>query len=339
MVMSNHILDSIKDSNVLVTGGCGFIGSEVTKQLSQIGANVTVIDNFSSGKRKYVENFSNVKIQEGDLGDETTISSLVKEKDYIINLAALPFIPDSFHYPKEFFDINVNSTINLALIAAKQKSLRRLVHISSSEVYGSARYVPMDENHPTTPQSTYAVSKLAGERVVYTMSKEHNIPAVIIRPFNSFGPNITQPYIIPEIISQLLKNQTKLKLGNIQSSRDLTFVSDTANAIILALVTEGVIGETINVGSGRAFTVSELVENISSLMGIDDVTIDIDSSRFRPHDVDKLVCDSDRAESLLNWSPKTSVTEGLKTTINWVKENGIEFLRPFKGWTSTYRSN
>ena len=276
MVMSNHILDSIKDSNVLVTGGCGFIGSEVTKQLSQIGANVTVIDNFSSGKRKYVEKFSNVKIQEGDLGDETTISSLVKEKDYIINLAALPFIPDSFHYPKEFFDVNVNSTINLALIASKQKSLKRLVHISSSEVYGSARYVPMDENHPTTPQSTYAVSKLAGERVVYTMSKEHQIPAVIIRPFNSFGPNITQPYIIPEIISQLLRDQTKLKLGNIQSSRDLTFVSDTANAIILALVTEGVIGETINVGSGRAFTVSELVENISSLMGINDVTIDID---------------------------------------------------------------
>ena len=290
MVMSNHILDSIKDSNVLVTGGCGFIGSEVTTQLSQIGANVTVIDNFSSGKRKYVEKFSNVKIQEGDLGDETTISSLVKEKDYIINLAALPFIPDSFHYPKEFFDVNVNSTINLALIASKQKSLKRLVHISSSEVYGSARYVPMDENHPTTPQSTYAVSKLAGERVVYTMSKEHQIPAVIIRPFNSFGPNITQPYIIPEIISQLLRDQTKLKLGNIQSSRDLTFVSDTANAIILALVTEGVIGETINVGSGRAFTVSELVENISSLMGINDVTIDIDSSRFRPHDVDKLVC-------------------------------------------------
>ena len=217
--------------------------------------------------------------------------------------------------------------------------MKRLVHISSSEVYGSARYVPMDENHPTTPQSTYAVSKLAGERVVYTMSKEHQIPAVIIRPFNSFGPNITQPYIIPEIISQLLRDQTKLKLGNIQSSRDLTFVSDTANAIILALVTEGVIGETINVGSGRAFTVSELVENISSLMGINDVTIDIDSSRFRPHDVDKLVCNSDRAERLLNWSPKISVTEGLKTTINWVKENGIEFLRPFKGWTSTYRSN
>ena len=121
------------------------------------------------------------------MGNETTMNSLVKEKDYIINLAALPFIPDSFHYPKEFFDVNVNSTINLALIASKQKSLKRLVHISSSEVYGSARYVPMDENHPTTPQSTYAVSKLAGERVVYTMSKEHQIPAVIIRPFNYFS--------------------------------------------------------------------------------------------------------------------------------------------------------
>ena len=333
------MLSDLKNREILVTGGCGFIGSEVTKQLSELGSNVTVLDNLSSGKKKYVENLSNVKICEGDLGDEQLVKSLVSKKDYVINLAALPFIPDSFHYPKEFFDVNVNSTINLGLIASKEKTIKRLVHISSSEVYGSARYAPMDENHPTTPQSTYAVSKLAGERVIHTMSKEHNIPAVIIRPFNSFGPNITQPYIIPEIISQLLKNDNKLTLGNIQSSRDLTFVSDTANAIILSLVAEGVIGETINVGSGRALTVSELVDNISTLMNKNNVSIQIDSSRFRPHDVDKLICNSDRAKSLLNWVPKISISEGLQKTIDWVKQNGITFMVPFKGWTSTYRNN
>ena len=171
------------------------------------------------------------------------------------------------------------------------------------------------------------------------MSKEHNIPVVIIRPFNSFGPNITQPYIIPEIISQLLKNDNKLTLGNIQSSRDLTFVSDTANAIILSLVSEGVIGETINVGSGRALTVSELVDNISTLMNKDNVSIQIDSSRFRPQDVDKLICNYDRAKSLLNWVPKISISEGLQKTIDWVKQNEITFMTPFKGWTSTYRNN
>ena len=181
----------------MVTGGCGFIGSEVTKQLSDLGAKITIIDNLSSGKEEYVKDISSVSLITADLNDKEKIQELVKEKDYVIDLAALPFIPDSYFYPNEFFETNVNATINLVLAVSKEKRIKRFVHISSSEIYGSARHVPMDENHPTTPQSTYAVSKLAGERVVFTMHKEHNIPAVIIRPFNSFGPNITQPYIIP----------------------------------------------------------------------------------------------------------------------------------------------
>jgi len=196
----------------------------------------------------------------------------------------------------------------------------------------------MDENHPTTPQSTYAVSKLAGERVVFTMHKEHNIPAVIIRPFNSFGPNITQPYIIPEIISQLLKNQDEITLGNINSKRDLTFVSDTARGIILALVVEGIIGETINIGSQRALSIKELAQNIANIMG-KDISINVDSTRFRPHDVDTLVCDYNKANKLLGWKPEVSINEGLEQTIEWVKKNGISFNKPFKGWTSSYRKN
>ena len=194
----------------------------------------------------------------------------------------------------------------------------------------------MDENHPTTPQSTYAVSKLAGERVVYTMHKEHNFPAVIIRPFNSFGPNITQPYIIPEIISQILKNKEEITLGNINSKRDLTFVSDTARGIILALVVEGIVGETINIGSQRALSIKELVQKISSIMK-KEVSINVDSTRFRPDDVDTLVCDYNKANKLLGWKPEISINEGLEATIEWVKENGISFNKPFKGWTSSYR--
>ena len=203
--MTNNDLLVLKNKEVLVTGGCGFIGSEIVKQLSMIGANVTIIDNLSSGKEKYVEDLSNVKLITGDLLDDHTIESVVKDKEYVINNAALPFIPDSYYIPKKFFDVNVNATISMALSAIKEKKVKRFVHISSSEIYGTARYTPMDENHQTTPQSTYAVSKLAGERVVFTMYKEHNLPAVIIRPFNSFGPNITQPYIIPEIITQIMK--------------------------------------------------------------------------------------------------------------------------------------
>ena len=327
----------LKDKQVLVTGGCGFIGSEVTKQLSNSGAIVTVLDNLSSGKEKYVDKISNVKIKIGDLGDNSLIKSLISETDYIINLAALPFIPDSYYYPKEFFDVNVTSTINLALEASKEKKIKRFIHISSSEIYGSAKYVPMDEEHPTTPQSTYAVSKLSGERVVFTIHKEHNLPAVIIRPFNSFGPNITQPYIIPEIISQIISGKNEITLGNIESKRDLTFVSDTARAILLSLTSENIIGQTINVGSQRTFSIKELVKIISDLSSRE-VKIKIDSSRFRPFDIDNLVCNYEKANRLLGWKPEISITDGLKSTIEWVKNNGISFNAPFKGWTSSYRS-
>ena len=336
--MPNGNLSELNRKELLVTGGCGFIGSEVTKQLSEIGANITIIDNLSSGKEEYIKKFPNVKLVESDLVDIESIRQVIKDKEYVIDLAALPFIPDSYYIPKKFFEVNVNATIDLALEISKNKKIKRFVHISSSEIYGSAKYVPMDENHPTTPQSTYAVSKLAAERVVFTMHKEHNIPAVVIRPFNSFGPNITQPYIIPEIISQILSGKNEITLGNLNSKRDLTFVSDTAKAILLSLTAEGVIGETINVGSQRSLSIKELVKLIANLLN-KDVTIKTDSSRFWPFDVDNLVCNYDRANRLLGWKPEIMIKEGLKTTIEWVKENGISFNTPFKGWTSSYREN
>ena len=316
--MANNELSVLKNKEILVTGGCGFIGSEIVKQLSEIGANVTIIDNLSSGKEEYIQNLSNVKLITADLLDDDAIESIVKDKEYIINNAALPFIPDSYYIPKKFFDVNVNATISLALSVIKEKKAKRFVHISSSEIYGTARYTPMDENHHTTPQSTYAVSKLAGERVVFTMYREHNLPVVIIRPFNSFGPNITQPYIIPEIITQILKGDV-VKLGNLNAKRDLTYVSDTARGIILSLVKEGVIGEVINMGSQRSYSIKDLVSLISDIMG-KKISIEIDPSRFRPYDVDTLICNYERATKLLGWKPETTVREGLEKTIEWIKK-------------------
>jgi dTDP-glucose 4,6-dehydratase len=336
--MSTNQFSTLKDKQVLLTGGCGFIGSEITKQLSNIGAKVTIIDNLSSGKEEYIKGLSNVKLIEGDLSDTELVKDVVKNKEYVIHLAALPFIPDSYYYPMEFFDVNVNSTITLALAVIKEKIVKRFVHISSSEIYGSSRYTPMDENHPTTPHSTYAVSKLAGERVVYTMHKEHDLPAVIIRPFNSFGPNITQPYVIPEIIGQLLKGNNEITLGNIHSKRDLTFVSDTARGIILSLVMDGVVGETINIGSERSVAIKDLVKMISDLLSRE-VTMKIDPSRFRPYDVDSLVCDYGRATRLLGWKPEVSIKDGLRMTIEWMKNNSTELKAPFKGWAASYRKD
>jgi dTDP-glucose 4,6-dehydratase len=320
-------LQVLEGKQVLLTGGCGFIGSEVTRQLSEIGANITIIDNLSSGKEEYVKHLPNVSLVKADLLDKSLLPELVKKKDYVIDLAALPFIPDSYYIPRKFFEVNVNATIDLATAVIKEKTAKRFVHISSSEIYGSARYVPMDENHPTIPQSTYAVSKLAGERVIFTLYKEHNLPAVIIRPFNSFGPNVTQPYIIPEIINQMLKGN-KIKLGNLNSKRDLTFVSDTARGIILSLIKEGIVGEVLNLGSQRSYSIKELVDLISEIMS-KKVEIEVDASRFRPFDVDNLVCNFDRANSLLGWKPKVSIRSGLESTINWIKENGLNINTPY----------
>ena len=325
--MTNNDLSVLKNKEILVTGGCGFIGSEIVKQLSQIGANVTIIDNLSSGKERYIQGFSNVKLITADLLDDHAIESIVKDKEYVINNAALPFIPDSYYMPKKFFDVNVNATISLALAVIKEKKAKRFVHISSSEIYGTARYTPMDENHQTTPQSTYAVSKLAGERVVFTMHKEHNLPAVIIRPFNSFGPNITQPYIIPEIIRQMEKNDV-IKLGNLNAKRDLTYVTDTARGIILSLVKEGVIGEVINIGSQRSFSIKDLVSLISEIMD-KKVSVEVDPSRFRPYDVDTLICNYERATKLLGWKPEITIKEGLEKTVEWAKKEKFDIGIPY----------
>ena len=319
--MSLANLSRLENKEVLITGGCGFIGSEIVRQLSTIGANVTIIDNLSSGKQEYIEEIPNVKLINANIVNEDAVKSIVKDKEYIINNAALPFIPDSYYVPKKFFDVNVNATINLALAAIKEKKVKRFTHISSSEIYGTAKTIPMDENHVTLPQSTYAVSKLAGERVVFTMHKEHHLPAVIIRPFNSYGPNITQPYIIPEIITQILKGD-KVKLGNINAKRDFTYVSDTARAIILSLVTDGIIGEVINVGSQRSYSIKELVNLISEIMG-KKVSIEMETSRFRPYDVDVLICNYERANRLLNWKPEISIRQGLKETIEWIKKENF----------------
>lgn len=322
----------------LVTGGAGFLGSEVVRQLASTGVKVTVFDNFSSGKVEYVKGLKNVKIMTADICDKHAVANAVKDHELVIHMAALPFIPDSYYYPDEFFKVNVMGTVAVLWESIKSKTIRRFVHVSSSEVYGTARYAPMDEDHPTLPHSTYAVSKLAADRAVFTMQKEHDFPVVIIRPFNSYGPNITQPYIVPEIVSQLLGGKDRIRLGNVESSRDLTYVSDTARGIIAALSTNSGIGETVNLGTGRAVKIKELVFIMAKILDRE-VEIEIDSTRLRPYDVDTLVCDNRRARKLLGWTPEVPLEEGLRRVFEWISKNDLSLKAPFKGWPTVYRQN
>ncbi|AFS80002.1 NAD-dependent epimerase/dehydratase [Candidatus Nitrosopumilus koreensis AR1] len=330
--MKIETIEQCKGKKILITGGAGFIGSEIVRQITNSGGKAVIYDNFSSGKRKYLKNIQNIEIIKGDIKNKKLLEKSIKKCEYVINLAALPFIPDSYNFPQQFFDVNTNGTLNVILASMKNKKMKNFVHISTSEVYGTAKKSPMDENHPTLPHSTYAVSKLAADRAVFTIHKEHNFPAVIIRPFNSFGPRITQPYIIPEIVSQFKKENKEIKLGNVESSRDFTFVRDTANGVIKALFTDKAIGETINLGSGKSYKIKEIVKIIGSILN-KNYKIKADKERIRPFDVNKLECNNNKAKKILDWKITTSFREGLEETIQWVDENEVRFGTSFKGWT------
>ena len=322
-------MTSFRDKAILITGGAGFIGSEAVNQLLNEGAKVTVFDNFSSGKKHYLpKGNKKLRIIKGDITNERAVINVTKDQEIVLHLAALPFIPDSFYYPVDFFKINTIGSMYVFWSAVKSKTVETVINVSTSEVYGSAQYTPMDENHPTSPYSTYAVSKLAADRAAFTLHKENGFPAVILRPFNTFGPRYTEPYIIPEIIGQILRGTKELNLGNVNSTRDFTFVSDTVKAMISAAKEKKAIGEIINIGSQNEIRIGDLVTKLSKIAKIK-TKIKRDESRLRPYDVNRLVCNNKKAQQLLKWKPMISVDKGLKITYDWAKNNKVIFNAPF----------
>ncbi len=316
----------LANKNVLVTGGAGFIGSTVVRELLNQHANVIVLDNFISGHPdNLIEVKDKIKLIEGDIRDERLTEFFKNDEiEYIFNLAAHPYIPECYERPREFFDVDAKAVLNL-LLCAQEAGVKRIIQYSTSEVYGTAKHVPMDEHHPVNPMSTYAVSKLAADRLCYTMFHERQVPVIILRQFNVYGPRETHPYVIPEIIKQLDKGNA-LKLGNIKASRDLTYVTDAAKGAIELMKADKAVGDVFNMGSGEEWTVEELAHTLGEIMGHKNIQIEVDKARLRPLDVERLNANYFKMHKLTDWRPTVKLKEGLQKTIDFFNENGKTWL-------------
>jgi dTDP-glucose 4,6-dehydratase len=322
------------NTRVLVTGGAGFIGSTLIRRLLALKHRVTVLDDLSTGLTENLPKSDKLKLVKGDVRDFGLISRITRNHPHVIHLAAQAFIPFSYQMPLQVAEVNAMGSINL-LKACHETKVKRLVHISSSEVYGPAQYVPMNEKHPIQPYSTYSVAKVAADLWAQTFFWEHKLPVVILRPFNTFGPRESLPYFIPEMIRQCLK-EPAIRAGNLETSRDFTYVEDTTAAMTKALETENIEGEIINIGTGKTHKMKEILMLIKKETGTEDKPAALDKNRLRPRDVEALVTDNSKARKLLGWKPETTFEEGIRKTIQWYRDNSKTWGYEKKGWNWRY---
>jgi NAD dependent epimerase/dehydratase len=319
---------------VLVTGAGGFIGSHLTERLAELGAEVRAFVRYTSrADDGFIKYFSddfkkNVNIVYGDISELETVVKAIKGVDIVFNLAALVGIPYSYIHPQEVIEANTIGTLNI-LMAARDIGIEKLVQTSTSEVYGTARYVPINEDHPKQPQSPYSASKIAADAIALSFYHSFNLPVAVARPFNTYGPRQSDRAVIPSIISQAL-TKDKLTLGSTTPTRDFTFVTDTAEGFIKVAESEKSVGREINIGSGKEISIENLIKKIVSLVGRD-VALEYDKERVRPagSEVQRLLADNTIAKELLGWSPKVSLDEGLEKTIRFIKDNP-DFYHPNK---------
>ncbi len=314
------------NKKVMVTGAGGFIASHLLERLVSAGADVTAFVRYNSKNDfGFIEILpssvrKNLKVVAGDLRDSDAVCDAVKGNDIIFHLAALIAIPYSYVHPREVVETNVMGTFNV-LNAAKRLDVSKVVHTSTSEVYGTAITVPISEDHPLQGQSPYSASKIGADKIAESFYLSFGIPVATIRPFNTYGPRQSARAVIPAIISQALKANV-IKLGSLTPKRDLNYVSDTVEGFIKVAESKTSLGEVINIGSGREITIGELAGKIIDILG-KDIKIVADKSRIRPKksEVGRLLADNRKAKKLLGWTPKVSLEEGLKKTIEWIKDN------------------
>lgn len=311
---------------VLVTGAAGFIGSHLTEALARAGADVTAMIRYSSSPAwGSLEHLSpdlknSINVVAGNIEDPEFVTQTVRDQEIVFHLAALIAIPYSYVAPRSYVRTNIEGTLNV-VEAARQLGVSRVVHTSTSEVYGTAITETIDEAHPLQGQSPYSASKIGADKIAESYSRSFSTPAVTVRPFNTFGPRQSARAFIPTIISQALTRDV-IELGALDTLRDMTFVGDTVSGFLAAGATPGIEGETINLGTGQTFPVSHFAERILSLMNVRKRIVQ-DPKRIRPamSEVLRLVSNNGKAQQLLQWTPGTSIDEGLKLTINFVEAN------------------
>ena len=316
---------------ILVTGAEGFIGSHLTELLVEKGYSVKafVRYNFTNNwgwleSSKYLKD---IEIYTGDVRDYDSVYDSMKDVDVVFHLAALIGIPYSYVSPLAYIKTNTEGTYNI-LEAGRKLGVDRIVVTSTSEIYGTAQYVPIDEKHPYNPQSPYAASKASADHLALSYYRSFGTPVTIIRPFNTYGPRQSARAIIPTIVTQILSGKTQIKLGNLEPTRDLNYVKDTANGFVTVGLHEKTIGDVYNIGSGREISIGELVQKIIDLLGRH-VEIVQDEQRVRPEksEVERLLCNADKAKALTGWKPQYTLEDGLKETIEWM-ENNMQYYKP-----------
>jgi dTDP-glucose 4,6-dehydratase len=313
---------------ILVTGAGGFIGSHLTERLAALGAKTRALVRYSStGNRGWLENSprkNEIEFFLGDIRDPDALKKAMQGVDVVFHLAALIGIPYSYEAPLSYVRTNVEGTLNV-LQLARELGVERVVHTSTSEVYGTAREFPITESHPLQGQSPYSATKIAADQLAFSYHRSFGLPVVILRPFNTFGPRQSARAIIPTIISQAL-TRDEIRLGSLHPRRDLTFVADTCEGFVKAAESATAVGEVIQLGTGRDVSVADLVQMIQGLLGKQLPVVTADE-RIRPEasEIDRLLSNPARAKELLGWTPHYSLEAGIQEVIKWMKEHVSAF--------------
>ncbi|MEY2399119.1 MAG: hypothetical protein QOJ00_2293 [Actinomycetota bacterium] len=314
---------SWKGRRVLVTGGEGFIGSHLVERLVREGADVAALTYYNAfGQWGWLDSSEvrdEVEILPGDVRDARRVEQAVDGRDVVFHLAALIGIPYSYVAPESYVQTNVQGTYNVAN-ACLRAGVSRLVHTSTSEVYGTAITVPISEDHPLQPQSPYSASKIGGDMMALSLHHAFELPVAVARPFNTYGPRQSTRAVIPTILSQLIGGASEVKLGSLTPTRDFNYATDTAAGMMAIAGSDACVGTVTNIGSGQEISVGDLAQLLIEAVGAD-ARVVVDESRVRPSgsEVDRLLADNTRITSLTGWSPQVGLREGLSRTAEWIR--------------------